>query len=97
MPKRKRHMIEAEKFMLLMYSVYYNSTGEIVNTSKIKNAITRARNFALESINNAICSRLEITNNSKARTHPNWNNARAEVFKEIEENVNDFWVRQQNS
>ena len=51
---RKRYMEEAERVMLLMYSVYYNETGQIANSSNLKGAMTRGRNFAQSCAKNAI-------------------------------------------
>ena len=47
---RKRYMEEAERVMLLMYSVYYNETGQIANSYNLKGAMTRGRNFAQAAI-----------------------------------------------
>ncbi|AYD80804.1 hypothetical protein KNU12_gp162 [Klebsiella phage KP179] len=94
---RKRYMEEAERVMLLMYSVYYNETGQIADSSKLKGAMTRGRGFAQAAIDKEIISRLGIKYSSKMYLHPGWNQVQAQVFKEIEEDVHGFWLRQQHS
>lgn len=94
---RKRYMEEAERVMLLMYSVYYNETGQIADNSNLKGAMTRGRNFAQVAIDGEVTKRLGMTNVYKAYKHPSWNQVQAQVFKEIEEDVHGFWLRQQHS
>lgn len=94
---RKRYMEEAERVMLLMYSVYYNETGQIVDSSKLKGAMTRGRNFTQAAIDGEVMKRLGMTNYVKAVRHPDWKTVQAQVFKEIEEDVHGFWLRQQHS
>ncbi|UJP30267.1 hypothetical protein [Klebsiella phage Kpn6N] len=93
---RKRYMEEAERVMLLMYSVYYNETGQIADNSNLKGAMTRGRNFAQAAIDGEVMKRLGMTNYVKAVLHPDWKTVQAQVFKEIEEDVHSFWLRQQH-
>ena len=81
---RKRYMEEAERVMLLMYSVYYNETGQIANSSNLKGAMTRGRNFAQAAIDGEVTKRLGMINVYKAYKHPSWNQVQAQVFMEIE-------------
>ena len=55
---RKRYMEEAERVMLLMYSAYYNETGQIADNSNLKGAMTRGRNFAQAAIDGEVMKRL---------------------------------------
>lgn len=96
--KRKEYMIAAEKAMLMVLAAY-GLEHELQSPpwSSVKSAMTRGQGFALAAIRKEVCGRLKIKNDHKAKNHPLFALTESEVLKEIGNDVQSFWLRQQNS
>ncbi|WWS25399.1 hypothetical protein vBKpnAMK6_00461 [Klebsiella phage vB_Kpn_AM_K6] len=59
---------------------------QIANSSNLKGAMTRGRNFAQAAIDGEVTKRLGMINVYKAYKHPSWNQVQAQV--QIADNSN---------
>lgn len=98
--KRKEYVEEAERCALRLFAVYFKEHNDEPNDSVIKSAMTKAKNFASSAIYQEARKRLGVsyTNwNAPLSKHPDFNNTLEQIFKEIEEDVDNFRLRQYNS
>ncbi len=99
-PKRKEYMEEAERCALRLFMMYHKENNSAPSDSVIKSAMTKAKNFASNAIYQEARKRLGISYDNwrgPLHTHPDFNDVLEQIFKEIDEDVNDFWLRQQHS
>lgn len=99
MAKRKEYLNEAERAMLGIFAAYYKEHGVFPNDSVIKRACTSARNSVGYDINMMTMNKLakKYKYITQAMHDPDWNNALAETIKDIEDDVQGFWLRLKHS
>lgn len=93
-------MEEAERFALRLFMMYHKENNSAPSDSVIKSAMTKAKNFASNAIYQEARKRLGVSYDNwrgPLHTHPDFNDVLEQIFKEIDEDVNDFWLRQHNS
>lgn len=98
--KRKAYVEEAERCALRLFMMYHKENNSAPNDSVIKSAMTKAKNFASSTIYQEARKRLGISYDNwqgPLHSHPDFNDVLEQIFKEIDEDVNDFWLRQHNS
>lgn len=98
--QRKEYMEEAERCALRLFMMYHKENNSAPSDSVIKSAMTKAKNFASNAIYHEARKRLGIQGYSNwshpLHMHPDFNDVLEQIFKEIDEDVNDFWLRQHN-
>lgn len=96
--QRKEYMEEAERCALRLFMMYHKENNSAPSDSVIKSAMTKAKNFASNAIYQEARKRLGVSYDNwlgPLHTHPDFNDVLEQIFKEIDEDVNDFWLRQQ--
>lgn len=91
-------MEEAERCALRLFMMYHKENNSAPSDSVIKSSMTKAKNFASNAIYQEARKRLGISYDNwrgPLHTHPDFNDVLEQIFKEIDEDVNDFWLRQQ--
>lgn len=95
--KRKAYLEEAERCALKLFASYYLETGDDPSSTHLKTAMTKARNYANSAVFTEAQKRLNRPGDWHIRQHPGYNQTIKEIYKEINENVDDFWLRQLDS
>lgn len=98
--QRKEYMEEAERCALRLFMMYHKENNSAPSDSVIKSSMTKAKNFASNAIYQEARKRLGVSYDNwrgPLHTHPDFNDVLEQIFKEIDEDVNDFWLRQHNS
>lgn len=97
--QRKEYMEEAERCALRLFMMYHKENNSAPSDSVIKSAMTKAKNFASSVIYKEARKRLPDYTiwHGRLSEHPDYDKVIEQIFKEIDEDVNDFWLRQQNS
>lgn len=98
--QRKEYMEEAERCALRLFMMYHKENNSAPSDSVIKSAMTKAKNFASSAIYQEARKRLGVsyTNwSNPLSSHPDYDKVIEQIFKEIEEDVDNFRIRQQNS
>lgn len=93
--KRKEYMNEAERVALRLMVSYYEEHGSLPNDSVLKSAMTKGRDVARRQIMVETTRRVGGQWDSQTMQNPMFGPTLCGVIKEIKEDVNDFWVRQQ--
>lgn len=99
MAKRKEYLIEAEKSMLNMIIAYHADHGkEPDGYPTLKASLTRAYNKLNAYITNEMCKRMGVKHLTYTHTQsPEYQQLFTYLLKEIQSDVDDFWVRLGNS
>lgn len=101
MAKRKEYMEEAERCALRLFMMYHKENNSAPSDTVIKSAMTKAKNFASAAIYDEARKRLGVNGYSSwshpLNSHPDYNDVIEQIFKEIEEDVDNFRLRQHNS
>lgn len=96
--QRKEYMEEAERCALRLFMMYHKENNSAPSDSVIKSAMTKAKNFASAAIYHEARKRLgNYDVYHGIESHPDFDDVIEQIFKEIDEDVNDFWLRQHNS
>ncbi|ARW58053.1 hypothetical protein [Serratia phage X20] len=95
--KRKEYLNVSERMMLELIACYYKEMGVMPTDSQIKRICTLGRDKAISMIYSDVHQRIQSDQHLyNVANHPDFGVGLKDTIKEIESNVQDFWLRRKN-
>ncbi|BBC78132.1 hypothetical protein KNT65_gp084 [Escherichia phage EcS1] len=96
--KRKEYLNVAERMMLELIVSYYKEMGVMPTDSQLKRTCTIGRDKAISMIYSDVHQRIQSDRHLyHVANHPDFDAGLKDTIKEIESDVQDFWLRRKHS